>query len=109
MRVLAGRIDQDQAHRVERMGGHGAAVRGDHFLGVAVIGRNQQAPAGGKDRLGNAGHAGIHSGHGDFSRRQDAGVPHHVAVGQIDHRQAVSRRHGGQKGVGDGHSTHLGL
>ena len=71
------------------MGGHGGAIGLFHDLGVAVVRRHHgdaALAAGGLHHLANAG---IHGLHGLDGRVKDAGVAHHVAVGEVQHDDVV--------------------
>ena len=66
------------------MGGHGAAVGLEHDLGVAVVRRDHGDAAHFQGGLHHTAHAGVHRLHGLDSRLENAGVAHHVAVGEVE-------------------------
>ena len=65
------------------MGGHGAAIGLLHILGVAVVGGHHGDTAHLQRGVHHLAHAGVHSLYGLDGGLQHAGVPHHVAVGEV--------------------------
>ena len=53
----------------------------EHVVGVAVVGGNNQDAIGLSNGLQHASQAKIDGLHGNFNRRKDARVTHHIAVG----------------------------
>ena len=77
-------LGDDQRHRVGRVGGVRAAVRLEHVLRVAVVGGDQAGAPGRVHRLDDMRQTvidGLDSVHGGVD---DARVPDHVRVGEVD-------------------------
>ena len=72
------------------MRGHRAAgFLIDHDLGIAMVRGDQHHPAEFGKALDQPADAAVHGLHRGDGRSHDPAVPHHVAVGKIEHHQAV--------------------
>ena len=67
----------------------GRAVGKGHLLGVAVIGRDEDAAADGERRVDNLADRGVGHLHGGERGREVAGVPDHVGVREVHDREVV--------------------
>ena len=87
-----------------------APVRGEHVLGVAVIGRDHAHPALPVDLLDDLTQTFVHGLHGENGRWNRSGVSDHVGVGEVEHRKArVFVAEPRQESVGDIAGAHLWL
>ena len=77
------------------MRGEGFAIFVEHLIGVAVVCRDHHNAAHLVDsRLHQIAHAGVHCLDCRLCRVEDAGVSHHVAVGEVDDDDVVlARKH----------------
>ena len=91
---------------VKRLAGHGV----DHLLGVAVVGGDQSDAAGLRHRRDDAADAGVDGLDGLDRGVEDARVPDHVAVGEVeDDHVVLARRDALLELVGDLEGAHLRL
>ena len=65
------------------------AVVVNHAFGVSVIGRQQDPAALRRHCVRDPAYAGVHGFHGLYGGRQNAGVSHHVTVGEVQDDQVV--------------------
>ena len=71
------------------MGGHRAAIRLRHLLGVAVVGGDHGDAAHLQCGVHHPAHAAVYGLHGLHRRVIDAGVAHHVAVGKVQNDHVI--------------------
>ena len=99
----------DQRHRVQRVGGVGAAVGLEHVVGVAVVGGHDAHPAAARGRPRPPRPRQLSTVSIGRHRRLDhAGVPDHVGVGEVDDREArairpPARTTNARRGLGGAH------
>ncbi len=90
-------------------------LRVEHEFTVAMVGSNEHDPAALPEKLANPAKATVHCGAGLDCSGKQAGVSHHVAIGEIEHNQIkgltrlVCLMQGAQQGVGDLNGTHFRL
>ncbi len=80
------------------------------LFGVAMISSDQRHPAGSKRRFQHSSKLTIHRSGCGNGGRNDSGVSHHVAVGEIQHDEVIGTA--GNRltdGIGNARSTHLRL
>src|SRR3954470_17182337 len=100
----------DQGDGIEGVGGVGGAVGLEHVVAVAVIGGDDAGAAPGGDGVDDLGELGVHSFQGLDGGGDDAGVAHHVGVGEVDDPEAVvALLPVGDEGFGGGGGAHLRL
>ena len=90
------------------VGGHAVVVH--HALGIAVVGGNEGHAAHGAGGFHHLAHALVHSLHSDAGGLIDAGVAHHVAVGEVEDNDVIRAALNPLDGL-RGHLTgaHVGL
>ena len=74
---------EDEGYQIGGVGGHGAAIGLEHDLGVAVVGGDHGDAAHFQGGLHHPAHARVHRLHGLDGGLENAGVAHHVAVGEV--------------------------
>ena len=85
------RANKDDRHgigRMRRMRRRGVII--PHHFAIAVIRGDDHRPAGGKNGLGKAANGGIDRLDGIYRRREIAGMPDHVRIGEIHHDQIMA-------------------
>ena len=87
-----------------------AGLRVDHLLGVAVVGGHERRPSDLPHHLHDPLQVPVHRFDRLDRRRENARVPHHVPVGEVeDHQGVLSRGDLGHGALPDLVRAHLGL